>query len=92
MSKRRVHLCVTGLVQGVYYRLTMQKTAALHGVTGWVRNLENGSVEAVIEGESENIGRIIEWCSRGPDEARVDDVELKEQEVTGEFTSFDIQN
>ncbi len=92
MTERRVHIRVSGLVQGVYYRLTMQKTASIHGVNGWVRNLEDGDVEAVIEGESDNVGRVIEWCRQGPDEARVDDVKIDDQEPEGGFSSFDIRD
>lgn len=92
MATRRVRVHVRGLVQGVYYRLTMQKTAIMHGVSGWVRNVEDGSVEAVIEGDSENVARVIKWCSGGPDEARVDGIDTHDEDPTGEFTSFDIRD
>jgi len=81
---------VSGTVQGVYYRLTMQKVAASHDVVGWVRNLADGRVEATVEGDAEAVGRVLEWCARGPDAASVRFVEAEEGEPTGEFRSFDI--
>ena len=92
MTQRRVQLHITGLVQGVYYRLTMQKIAIMHNVSGWVRNLEDSSVEAIIEGEPDNVTKVIGWCAKGPDEARVDNVDAKDEESTGEFSSFDIRD
>lgn len=92
MTKRQVRLSITGLVQGVYYRITMQKTAAMLGVSGWVRNVEDGSVEAIIEGEGEAVRRVIEWCAKGPDEARVDSVKEDEGKPTGEFSTFDVRD
>jgi len=90
MAQRRVHVHVSGTVQGVYYRLTMQKVAASHDVVGWVRNLADGRVEATVEGDAEAVGRVLEWCARGPDAASVGSVEAEEGEPTGEFHSFDI--
>ena len=91
MAPRCVRIKVRGLVQGVYYRLNMQKTAVMHGVSGWVRNLGDGSVEAVIEGEPGNVERVLEWCSAGPEGARVDGVDTEEQPAEG-FASFDIRD
>lgn len=90
MAQRRARVHVSGTVQGVYYRLTMQKVAASHDVVGWVRNLEDGRVEATVEGEAGAVARVLEWCARGPDDARVESVEAEEGEPTGEFSSFDI--
>ncbi len=92
MSQRRVHIHVSGTVQGVYYRLTMQKSAAAHDVVGWVRNMEDGRVEAVIEGDADGVERVLEWCARGPGAAKVDGVSSAEEEPTGEFASFDIRD
>lgn len=89
--KKSIHLRITGHVQGVYYRLTMQKMAVMQDVTGWVRNLGDGSVEAIIQGSEDNLKRVLEWCAKGPDEANVENVESKEIE-SSEFVSFDIRD
>lgn len=72
MIRKRVF--VEGLVQGVYFRDTCRRTAAAQAVTGWVRNLPDGRVEAVFEGEPEAVARMVEWTRTGPPHARVDDV------------------
>jgi len=67
---------IKGLVQGVYFRAGTKKTAARYAVTGWVRNNKDGSVEAVFEGQKEDVERAIAWCKDGPPGARVDKVEV----------------
>ena len=74
MAHRRVHLRITGLVQGVSYRANAHELARRLGVNGWVRNLPNGDVELVAEAPPEPLERLITWCRRGPREARVDSV------------------
>ena len=86
----RVHVFVTGKVQGVYFRQNTQITAREHGVTGWVRNLPDGRVEAVIEGEEASVKKVADWCRHGPSAARVDAIEVKNERYTGEFSSFEI--
>jgi acylphosphatase len=86
----RVHVFVTGKVQGVYFRQNTQLTAREHGVTGWVRNLPDGRVEAVIEGDDARVKKVAEWCRRGPPAARVDGIEITNEKYTGEFASFEI--
>jgi acylphosphatase len=86
----RAHIRVTGRVQGVYFRQTTAQEASLLGVSGWVRNLPDGDVEAVVEGEPERVDRLIAWCHHGPPAARVDGVSVSWETVTGEFTSFSI--
>jgi acylphosphatase len=66
---------ISGAVQGVFFRATCAREAARHGVAGWVRNLPDGSVEAVIEGHAEAVEAMTAWCRRGPDGARVDGVD-----------------
>ncbi len=78
MTPRRVHLRITGLVQGVSYRANAQVLASRLGVRGWVRNLPNGDVESVAEGAPEALERYIAWCRRGPTGARVDSVQVDE--------------
>ena len=79
-------LLITGRVQGVYYRATMVQVAEQHGASGWVRNLSDGRVEAVIQGDGETIARMIAWARRGPDAAIVDEVLV--EEADGDFDGF----
>ncbi|HEX8820314.1 MAG TPA: acylphosphatase, partial [Archangium sp.] len=61
------------------------------GVTGWVRNLTDGSVEAVVEGAPEALEAFVNWCRRGPSQARVTDVERADAEARGEFSTFTVE-
>lgn len=81
MTRRRVHLIVKGLVQGVCYRASAQDEARALGLSGWVRNLPNGDVEAVAQGDGGKVDEFITWCRRGPDEARVESVSVDELPV-----------
>ncbi len=90
-SMRRVHVIISGKVQGVCFRAYTQETAEALKLTGWVRNLPNGSVEAVFEGPEENIAKMIEWCRRGPRFAKVGSVVVKDEPYTGEFGRFSIR-
>ncbi len=90
MSKQRVRIFVTGKVQGVFFRQTLKVTAKKNDVFGWVKNLKDGRVEAVLEGEVDNISRLIEWAHGGPANARVEDVEIRNEEFKEEFTKFDV--
>ena len=90
MAKIRTHVYITGKVQGVYFRQNMRNVARKHNVNGWVKNLKDGRVEAVFEGEEDNVHQVIEWCHIGPTGARVDDVDVIYEEYRGEFDSFDI--
>lgn len=90
-EKVRAHVFVSGLVQGVFFRDSTQKKAQTLGVFGWVKNLADGQVEAVFEGEKDAVLDLIEWSKRGPDSARVDSVEVKWEKYKGEFGSFTIR-
>ena len=81
------HLRVYGRVQGVFFRESMYRKAQQLGITGWVRNRHDGSVEAMIQGAPEALGAMIEWVRRGPELARVDRVEISAG--SGEFADFD---
>ncbi len=87
---RRAHVRVIGRVQGVYFRQYTQEEATWRGVTGWVRNNLDGSVEAVFEGEEEKVKELIEWCHQGPPSALVEKVEVTWEEPTGEYPGFEI--
>lgn len=89
--KVRAHVFVSGHVQGVFFRSETRHEARLRGVTGWVRNLPDGRVEAVFEGEEELVKELIEFCRRGPPGARVVRVDVKWENYTGEFRSFEIR-
>jgi acylphosphatase len=89
-SMVRAHVFVTGKVQGVYYRQNTMETAKANGVTGWVRNLPDGRVEAVLEGDEPGVKRVVEWCQRGPPNAKVENVEEKWEDYAGEFSGFTI--
>lgn len=81
------HLLITGHVQGVWYRESMCQEAARLGVTGWVRNCTDGTVEALVSGTPEAVDALTEWARRGPPLARVESLAASLAE--GEFTSFD---
>lgn len=82
MSARK-HLFVEGRVQGVFYRDTCRRVAEEAGVAGWARNLEDGRVEIVLEGEPDAVERVIEWCRRGTPYAKVSDVDVADEEPEG---------
>ena len=88
----RLHLRIEGKVQGVYFRNNMKLIAAENNVKGWVRNLREGSVEAVLEGKKGDVQQIIEWAHRGPTNAVVTNVTIKEELYKGDFSSFEISN
>ena len=89
-AKIRAHVFVTGKVQGVYYRQNTMETAKAHGVTGWVRNLPDSSVEAIFEGDESGVKLVIEWCKKGPPKAQVENVDSSFENFTGEFSDFTI--
>lgn len=89
--KKRVHLYISGRVQGVFFRDYMRDMASKVGATGWVRNLPDGRVEAVVEGEAEAVNAVVNWCHRGSPASRVDNVEVLEDVYRGEFSDFRIR-
>ncbi len=90
-SKRRVHVFIEGRVQGVFFRQYMKEAAQKEKVTGWVRNLPDGRVEAVFEGDDHAVRKMIEWCHKGSPASRVDEVEVHDETYTGSFNSFSIK-
>lgn len=89
--KVRVHVYISGRVQGVFFRYETKRLADSIGVKGWVRNLPDGRVEAVFEGEDELVRKMIDFCKRGPPGARVTDVKIEHEDYKGEFKSFSIR-
>lgn len=90
MAKKRLHILVSGLVQGVFFRAATKDTALSLGLGGWVRNIPDGRVEALFEGEEEALTKALEWCRHGPPGSRPVDVETNWEEYRGEFPDFRI--
>jgi acylphosphatase len=90
MSTKRVQVIVRGRVTGVFFRAAAQREAKRLGITGWVKNRPDGSVEIVAEAEEDAIKEMISWSHHGPSAARVDDVEVRWRGYTGEFSDFRI--
>ncbi|MBS0338722.1 MAG: acylphosphatase [Proteobacteria bacterium] len=86
ITKKR--LLVLGRVQGVGYRESMRLAALRSGCTGWVRNLPDGSVEALVQGPPESVAALIAWAGRGPPAARVDSVQVTEAQ--GDYARFEV--
>ncbi|MEM2927981.1 MAG: acylphosphatase [Nitrososphaerota archaeon] len=90
MEKARAHVFISGLVQGVFFRWNTKKMADKLQLSGWVRNLPDGRVEAIFEGNKESIEKMIEWCKKGPSEAIVEKVEIIWEEYKSEYKGFKI--
>lgn len=90
-ARRRVRIWVSGRVQGVSFRANAQRSAAALGLDGWARNLSDGRVELLAEGEAGKVAAFVEWCQRGPRWARVDELRLVEEAPTGEATGFHVR-
>jgi acylphosphatase len=91
MAKVRAHLFITGRVQGVFFRACTREEAQKRKLTGWVKNLPDGRVEAILEGEEESVQSMISWCHSGPDHAAVTDVAVEIGESRNEDCDFDIR-
>jgi len=89
--KVRAHVFISGMVQGVFFRSETRDEAKKLGVKGWVRNLSDGRVEAVFEGEEKSVKELIEFCRWGPPGARVTDVNMIWENYTGEFRNFEVK-
>ena len=91
MTPARAHLFIRGRVQGVFYRAFTRGVADELGLNGWVRNLFDGRVEALFEGDRQKVEEAIQRCSKGPPGAKVDDVEMRWEEYQGESKDFNIR-
>ena len=90
MKKIRAHVVVTGRVQGVFFRMETKRAAERTGVSGWVKNKNDGTVEAAFEGDEDRVNSVVEWCREGPPYARVIKVDVNRQDYQGEFEGFKI--
>ena len=90
MSSKRVRLVVTGRVQGVFFRQSLKAKAIQNDIFGWVKNLQDGSVETVLEGHEESIRTLVEWTHSGPANAIVENVEIHNEKFNDEFRKFDV--
>lgn len=91
-EKVRAHVVISGIVQGVFFRVETQQAAQKYGVNGWVRNRRDGTVEAVIEGERSRVESMLDWCRTGPPRAVVDNVAVEWEEHTGEMADFRVSH
>ena len=89
-KKVRAHAIISGRVQGVFFRVETKRAADRIGAFGWVRNLRDGTVEAVFEGEQDRVNAVLEWCKEGPPHAQVSNVDVSWNDYTGEFKAFEI--
>ncbi|KPJ72958.1 acylphosphatase [Parcubacteria bacterium DG_74_1] len=90
-EKSRIRIFVSGSVQGVFFRSQTKNKAEELGLFGWVRNLTDGRVEILAEGEREKLEKLVDWARKGPDSARVDGLQIDWQEFKGEFEDFEIK-
>ena len=90
--KVRAHVFISGRVQGVFFRSEMKHEAKKQGITGWVRNLPDGRVEAVLEGEEPSVKELVEFCRKGPSGARVANLNVQWEAYTGEYGDFEIRS
>jgi len=90
MNNIRLHVFISGRVQGVWFRENTLKKAKNLGIFGWVKNLPDGKVEAVFEGEKEKVEKMLEWSKRGPFFAKVTGLEARDEAYKEEFSDFTI--
>ena len=91
-QKVRAHIFISGRVQGVFFRSQTKRKAKKIGITGWVKNLADGRVEAVFEGEENPVKTMIEWARRGPLLSKVNGIEVEWENFSGEFNDFEIRH
>lgn len=89
--KVKVHVFISGRVQGVFFRSQTRREAKKIGITGWVKNLADGRVEAVFEGAENPVKTMIEWVRRGPLLSKVNGIEVEWENFSGEFNDFEIR-
>jgi acylphosphatase len=90
LTNKRVHIIVSGIVQGVFFRANTLQEANQLGIYGWVRNLNDGRVEIMAEGESSLIEKMVSWCKVGPPGAQINRIDIKYLIFRDEFVDFRI--
>ena len=90
MKHQRVHILISGKVQGVFFRQALKVVAKKNNVTGWVRNLTDKRVEAILEGDDKYVNQVIEWARIGPANSHVDGIEVSNEEFKNEFSTFEV--
>jgi len=90
MEKIAVRIFLSGKVQGVFFRDNAKRKADFLGVVGWIRNLEDGRVEALVEGSEDKVEEMIRWAKRGPEEAEVDQININKENCRNELEDFKI--
>lgn len=90
ITLKRIHTYISGRVQGVFFRAETERTAKGLNLNGWVRNMEDGRVEALFEGDDANVDKMLIWCHKGPPHARVDQVTVEEEAFIGKLQDFRI--
>ncbi len=91
MQQARAHLIIKGMVQGVFFRAFTRDVAAQLGIRGWVKNLPDGNVEALFEGERKDVEQAIKRCYSGPPGARVAAIDIDWEEYRGDLQGFQIR-
>lgn len=89
-DKTCARVIISGRVQGVFFRMTTKKTADRLGITGWVKNRADGTVEALFQGDTESVDHMLAWCKKGPPLSKVTDVALTYEKCAQGFESFNI--
>ena len=91
MVKQRMHILVTGKVQGVFFRQATKVIATKNSVTGWVKNLENSQVEILLEGKEKDVNLVVDWCRHGPANSRVDKIKIEQKEFVDQYSTFEVR-
>lgn len=87
---KQIYLIISGRVQGVFFRSYTEKKAIELGLKGWVKNADSGDVEILAQGKESGLNQLIQWCKTGPEHAKVDNIKIKWQAVSGNFNGFSI--
>jgi acylphosphatase len=86
----RAHIRVSGQVQGVFFRDSTRRKAEELGLSGWVKNLPDGKVEAVFEGPSDSVRKMVRWCEEGPQQASVENVDTDFEDPGEDLQGFEV--
>lgn len=90
-GQKQIRVIIKGRVQGVFYRASTKKQADQLGIQGWVRNLPDGSVEALFQGDQTIISKMLAWCRQGPPASKVETVSTENPEMTERFKTFEVR-